>query len=328
MRVAAHAPVASLWPEVVEALATKPPAIAAPISFEPPPSAPVAIADRFHLGQELTIVPEGYLRPIEVADEIAAITGGTSSELVKNGKARVESPYGLWIVEHDGKQPGGSPIIEVGTPPLTKANEAILEKAILALHARGGPLASVGGGHIHVDGAPFLASPRLLSRFLQVYLHIEPAILSAHRHAARSHAARGLSELLPEKTKALAQAFAALEDESAATLQSAIAALIEAHELNRNMALNVLSLAGVVGGNKKSKGTIELRLFDSPKDSDHARAQRKLVRGMLAAALSAGALPAPGSPPIGDLAQALEWLEAKSPTKLPPGPWTVALGSI
>lgn len=314
---------------VIAAVLDRRPAIAAagPALLQGAVHGPADLARFVHLGQELTVIPTCFTRPITVAKRIAEVLGGEASTLVANQRAQVDSPLGTWIVELDGKMPGGAPIIEVGSPPVIGGNDDALLAVLSDIHGFGEPLASVGGGHIHVDGAPFLASSKLLSRFLQLYVAIEPALLSVFRHPARSHAARGLTERVD--AAAIAQGFAELGDVGAGQIPGAMTALLEAHGIDRNSALNLLSLAGVAAGNKKSKGTIELRLFDSPIDLATARRQRKIVRMLLAAAFGSG--PVPGGA-VDDLDGAEVALTAAisgpkpragaGVARVPPGPWS------
>jgi len=292
---------------VLSALVDRRPAIAAssPIAARAAalkgPMTSSELAALVHLGQELTVVPEFFTRPITVANALASATKGQATTLIANQKAKVTSPLGTWIVELDGKMPGGAPIIEVGSPPVTKANDKALLALVPKLHSFGDALASVGGGHIHVDGAAFLVSPPLLARFLSFYLAVEPAVLSRFRHPARSHAARGLTERAD--AKALRQALSDLADCTPAQLPAALTTALDDHGIDRNSALNLLSLAGVASGNKKSKGTVELRLFDSPTSVEEARAQRGFVRALLTATFGKG--PAPSTDTVvSDIADA------------------------
>lgn len=295
---------ASLWAVQVKAgVFEVPPLPAAVIGSQAPGLAGVS-ASSILLGQELTLVPPVWLRPMSVALRLAETVGGQAFELEPNGKAQLLSALGKWHVEHDGRFPGGAPIIEVGTPPLAAAGEVEVAGALAGLHALGPAVASVGGGHIHIDGAAFLASPRLLGRLLALYLRVEPALLSAFRHPARTHAARGFCEMT--EAQGLREALSRLGDESPEGLPAALDRLYRRFGLRREAALNLRSLAGSAAGNKRSKGTIELRLFDSPRDAADYRRQHQAVRQLVAAALSSEPLPQGG--PIADIESAFRLL--------------------
>lgn len=268
---------------------------------------PRRLAAKTLLGQELTIVPSRYLRPIEVAGFLSERLGGVASEVEPNGKAHAGSRLGIWVVEHDGKVPGGAPIIEVATPPLDGEAERTVQALLPELHRLGEAIANVGGGHIHIDGVAFLASPGLLRRFLSLYLHVEPALLAAFRHPARAHAARGFCEF-PDSVRLGAELLeaAAYEPEG---LPKRLESLMAHRGLKREMALNLRSLAGVLSGKKKSKGTLELRLFNSPKNPAQFDLQRRAVRLLIAAAFGSGPLPHPSDEKPSGIDDALAALE-------------------
>ena len=292
-------------PDVRKAILERWPAIAVP---QPPssPQDPAALADHVYMGQELTEVLETFVTPVSVARSLSQQVGGTADEVVPNGKTRLDSTTGLWVVDHDGRFPGGGPILEVDTPPLVAATEPVIGQAMATLQQVGDPEPTVGGGHIHVDGAPFLASPRLLSRFLQTYLHVEPALLAAFRHPMRTHAARGFCEM--EHPEDIKQALAALGECSKDALPDAVLNLIERFDLHREMALNIRSLCGVKSGNKKSKGTIEIRLFDTPGSPEMMARQHHVLRLILAYALSDRPLPSLEAEPISDPQAMMDYL--------------------
>ncbi len=255
------------------------------------------------LGQELTIVPPAYLRPVQVAEWIAARAGGTAVEHEPNGRSTALTGDGIWVVTIDGRVPGGPPIIEAATPPLAFEAEARLAQLLPGLHGLGAPVSTLGGGHLHVDGTAFLSRPGLLERFLAFYLYVEPALLSRFRHPARAHAARGYCEF-PE-SPALRSTLLAAGRTPSDGLREALESFLSAHSLRREMALNLRSLSGVFSGNKRSKGTLELRLFDTPKDAAELMAQHATVRLLLAAAYGVGPAPDPQATPVADIEIAL-----------------------
>ena len=279
---AAPQPHAPLNKAVVAAIRGRVPALAAATALSL--RAGKRLSDAVHLGQEVTIVPAHYENPVQVAKKLAQVTGGQVTELVANRKCRLDSPLGVWVVELDGKVPGGAPIVEVATPPTPRAADAKVLATLETIHGIAPSLPTLGGGHIHIDGAAFLVAPKLLGRFLQLYLHLEPAILDAFRHPARSHAARGLGEF-PNRGE-IATRLTALGQSDPAEIAAAVGQTLDELKLPRELALNLRSLAGVQAGNKKSKGTVELRLFDAPVDVATAEAQRRLVRGLLSATFS------------------------------------------
>jgi hypothetical protein len=232
------------------------------------------------LGQEITIVPDNYENPLYISRKIKGwINNGNITEVSKNKKAKVKTDIGEFIIEHDGNLPGQAPIVEIATPPFDAYNEPFFYKLLDQIHSIAPPIASVGGGHIHIDGKFFLQNPSFLGTFLQHYITIEPAILNKFRHPARNHAARGFFETLNIRVFRLE--IDKLSTTPPDTLSDRLNALFSKFNIQRESALNLRSLAGVYSGNKKSKGTIEMRLFDSPENAKKAAEQRNFLRLLL-----------------------------------------------
>ncbi len=242
------------------------------------------------MGQEITLLQRDANQPRHLAAAIVQALGGdvVIPEGLQNKRADAVTPVGTFRAEFDNAGAKGTQILEVAGAPLRGNQQEVFAKQLSALHALGTPERTVGGGHIHIDGAPFAAAPRFFARFMQLYLHREPELLGnyTYRHFARQSGARGYHEKLGARLPEFRTRLKAMEALSSARFETELQALITDFGLDRWMAINLLSFTGVAGGNKKSKGTIEARFFDSPPTLAHAMEQREVLRALLRDALS------------------------------------------